>query len=526
MADSLPDPLLLLRSALSSGRTIALLSANETEVFSLSQATAISFPASSTTTASRPASFPKQTPTRFYSVPNPTSDSPTYDLATLLFGFQNRDAPTAEYLRLARQDGVGFISVTDRKLVIEYLSGKGDEQGPKGRIRELDDRDRSSTKRQLDAGQGNADGPTTQTDTAADGTVSNSAGTVATGVASETTSTTTATASAGAADAAHAPPPQKRARYVPNKEDQEKVKRMMSIIDGPAYGHVVGPNETKFEKSGAAFHSRETVLRGERSNNFDSVRSLIGPRLAALRELTRASSSSSSKANASQGANANGSTAGPGGLKPQQSKKKQLNPIIMISPSSTALITMHNVKDLLEDSRFVPDPPVALLPAFIPSDEARSRAAGASSAYIAEDVIQVNHQRASGQPQHHSTGGSQTVETRKARYFVVDSVEALAKFGGAGRVDEAWDRVVCVMTTGQEWQFKPYKWKEPKELFHHVKGIYPQWTTDPPNPKIKAWNVSELKIDPHKRHIDKSVVADFWRNLEAWIATHKSWLSY
>lgn len=29
------------------------------------------------------------------------------------------------------------------------------------------------------------------------------------------------------------------------------------------------------------------------------------------------------------------------------------------------------------------------------------------------------------------------------------------------------DRVVCVMTTGQEWQFRPYKWPEPKELFHH-----------------------------------------------------------
>lgn len=82
------------------------------------------------------------------------------------------------------------------------------------------------------------------------------------------------------------------------------------------------------------------------------------------------------------------------------------------------------------------------------------------------------------------------------------------------------DRVVCVMTTGQEWQFKPYKWKEPKELFHHgvysllgctqmvwrdtdladparvvaVKGIYPQWTSDPPNAKIRSWNVSELKV--------------------------------
>ena len=50
------------------------------------------------------------------------------------------------------------------------------------------------------------------------------------------------------------------------------------------------------------------------------------------------------------------------------------------------------------------------------------------------------------------------------RYFVVDSAEALAKFG-----PDAWDRVVCVMTTGQAWQFRPYKWQDPKALFHHGK---------------------------------------------------------
>jgi hypothetical protein len=79
------------------------------------------------------------------------------------------------------------------------------------------------------------------------------------------------------------------------------------------------------------------------------------------------------------------------------------------------------------------------------------------------------------------------------------------------------DRVVCVMTTGQEWQFRPYKWSEPKELFHHgqfyremkcyvsqadscvslrqiVKGIHFQWTNDAPNPKISGWNVTNLKV--------------------------------
>ena len=56
-----------------------------------------------------------------------------------------------------------------------------------------------------------------------------------------------------------------------------------------------------------------------------------------------------------------------------------------------------------------------------------------------------------------------------ARYFVVDSTEALSKFG-----QDAWDRVICVMTTGQAWQFKPYKWNDPKILFHH--GAPPSFT--------------------------------------------------
>lgn len=29
------------------------------------------------------------------------------------------------------------------------------------------------------------------------------------------------------------------------------------------------------------------------------------------------------------------------------------------------------------------------------------------------------------------------------------------------------DRVLCVFTTGQAWQFKGYKWEDPKELFRN-----------------------------------------------------------
>lgn len=31
-------------------------------------------------------------------------------------------------------------------------------------------------------------------------------------------------------------------------------------------------------------------------------------------------------------------------------------------------------------------------------------------------------------------------------------------------------------------------------LDHTVKGIYVSWSNDPPNTKIKDWNVTELKV--------------------------------
>jgi len=168
-------------------------------------------------------------------------------------------------------------------------------------------------------------------------------------------------------------------------------------------------------------------------------------------------------------------------------KQRSMHPIIIISSSPTSLITMHNVKRFLQDA------------AFEPSSEARARAASEGNARP-EDVIPIYRTRttidSSGKEVHSQT-----------RYMVVDSVDALNKFGA-----DAWDRVVCVLTTGQAWQFRPYKWPEPRSLFHHgasgrplasrdglsssgeaVKGMYVTWSNDPPNPKIKDWNVTELK---------------------------------
>ncbi|KAG6860504.1 hypothetical protein C0995_010490 [Termitomyces sp. Mi166 len=367
-------------------------------------------------------SLPKSSPTRYLKtgVTNATSPSDFFSLEAVYLAWLLRDAGGAEYMKQARENGlaVGFVSVTERKNVVDWLEGRSH-----GNPRILPLPSDSTTP------PGSPPRP------------SNAAATPA-------------------LRKVHAEPmtssPSKR-RYVADMHDVEVVK--------------------KIKQSEVELRDRNTVLRGTKPNNFSSIRTVYAEKLKKLKEASR-----------------NGNVA-----PPVMSTTGHNYPIIMISSSPTALITMHNVKRFLQESTFEP------------SQDARARAAAEGNTRP-EDMIPIYRKRT-----HIDSSGKET-ETH-ARYYVVDSVEALSKFGA-----DAWDRVVCVMTTGQAWQFRPYKWNEPIQLFHHVKGIYVSWANDPPNAKIKDWNVMELKIDPHRRHVDKSVVAHFWKTLDTWIAANKPWL--
>lgn len=88
--------------------------------------------------------------------------------------------------------------------------------------------------------------------------------------------------------------------------------------------------------------------------NFESAKLLVGPRLKLARDenirLQNLASSSKGVVATASTSNSTSSSSSSTGVKP---RKKQVNPIIMISPSSTALITMHNVKKFLEESMYV-----------------------------------------------------------------------------------------------------------------------------------------------------------------------------
>ncbi|KAF8638874.1 hypothetical protein AX17_001929 [Amanita inopinata Kibby_2008] len=316
-------------------------------------------------------SLPKYSPTRLRKpgIATTSGSQDFYSLEAVYLSWLLRDAPGAEYMKQARENGltVGFVSVTERKNVVDWLEGKITEYERIVPIVEESTTPPGSPPRAslaLWSSPSNFQAPVSS--------------------------------------------PTKR-RYVADSQDAEVVKRI--------------------RQSEVELRDRNTVLRGTKPNNFSAVRVTFAEKLKRLKEASKS------------GATSTPSTATPD-TKMQARKARHNDPIIIISSSPTALITMHNVKRFLQESTFES------------SQEARARAAREGNARP-EDVIPIYRKRVT------INSSGKEMETQ-ARYFIIDNVEALAKFG-----TDAWDRVVCVMTTGQAWQFKPYKWNEPTQLFHH-----------------------------------------------------------
>ncbi|KAJ2927111.1 hypothetical protein H1R20_g10011, partial [Candolleomyces eurysporus] len=425
-----PDPLSTLQQAIKARSPITYSTSPSPQDASpsLAQASHLVF--------SNSEAIPKAAPTRFRkpgaSSSTTVNEADFYSLEALYIAWLLRDAPAAEYMKQSREHGIpvsAFVSVTERKKVVDWLEGKGG----------IDE------SRILQTG-GTPPGTPPRTHASLPLSSSQKAKAAATG--GENAS------------------PVKR-RYVPDAADVEVVKRI---------------KENEIE-----LRDRNTVIRGIKPNNFSNVRTAWSEKLKKLREASKSSGTSSNFP----------STSTENKLPARKSKNNY--PIIIISSSPTALITMHNVKRFLQES------------VFETSQDAKARSAAEGNPKP-EDMIPLYRKKTI------IDSSGKEIESH-SRYFVVDSVEALSKFG-----PDCWDRVVCVMTTGQVWQFRPYKWNEPRVLFHHVKGIYVSWSNDPPNHKIKDWNVTELKIDPHRRHVDKSTVASFWKTLDTWIQANKPWL--
>ena len=101
--------------------------------------------------------------------------------------------------------------------------------------------------------------------------------------------------------------------------------------------------------------------------------------------------------------------------------------------------------------------------------------------------------------------------------------------------------MVAVFTTGQVWQFRGYKWREPQELFGHVLGIYVGERGGPVPAEVKGWGsgVKSFFVDrwderghgagvdqnlrEGRRWRDREVVEEVWRTIEAYMRTKPEW---
>ncbi|KAF9544108.1 accessory factor associated with RNA polymerase II [Mortierella hygrophila] len=173
---------------------------------------------------------------------------------------------------------------------------------------------------------------------------------------------------------------------------------------------------------------------------------------------------------------------------PSQARPKSASrmPIIIVPAAVTSMITMYNIKQLLEGQEFAD------------SGDIRNKGEAKPNRLKIHRRMKPN-------------------ETTKVPYEVIDNTDILRP--------EDWDRVVCVFTTGAEWQFKKFKWQKPVELFAQVKGFYTKWTDEQPKETIKTWNVEILSLNRHRRHADRAVVTEFWDKLQGWCLANKPFLT-
>ncbi|KAL4401466.1 accessory factor associated with RNA polymerase II [Malassezia pachydermatis] len=259
--------------------------------------------------------------------------------------------------------------------------------------------------------------------------------------------------------------------YVPDAEDAEFVRRLRS----------------KYE---VVLLERDDALRGSHCTEADDVApgtrsssDLLGLRkqLAPQLEAAKRRMSSSAKAATSSSAK-NPPTSAPANA---ARKSRAQDPIILLSNSPTALVNMFNVKALLQDG------------VFVPPEEARQQANG-----LAELVVTI---RAPSSDESSSTGQTGSL-TR--RILVVDNAEAVNRLGNGppGSAQDPWNRVIAVFTTGQAWQFKSYRWTDPRDLFRNgtytmtcthttlAMGVYVRWNNEAPSAQVKDWNVTQLQV--------------------------------
>lgn len=170
-------------------------------------------------------------------------------------------------------------------------------------------------------------------------------------------------------------------------------------------------------------------------------------------------------------------------------KRVSRTPIIIVPAGTTSMVTLYNVKDLLQDLRFV-------------TTEAKK-----TSGTRKENEVLIQRRKEDGS----------TVP-----YRVIDTINKLTP--------QDWDRVVAVFVQGPAWQFKGWPWVlpdgSPTEIFARIKAFHMKYDELPLDKNVSNWNVQVMDINRARRHNDRAVLLKFWNSLEKYMIKSKGHLRF
>eukprot|EP01134_Creolimax_fragrantissima_P000170 CFRG0170T1 len=152
-------------------------------------------------------------------------------------------------------------------------------------------------------------------------------------------------------------------------------------------------------------------------------------------------------------------------------------PIIIVPSAPTAVLSIFNAGDFLENGRFVPS---------------------------ADRKAKMNGKRPSYMIMNRNIAG------KKIIYHIFDNTSNFTQY--------EWKRVVAVFVHGAKWQFKGWPWNgDPTDIFGHIFGAYLRIDSAELGGSLQDWSVTVLDISKERRWLDKTAHRMFWQGLDAWL---------
>jgi len=172
-------------------------------------------------------------------------------------------------------------------------------------------------------------------------------------------------------------------------------------------------------------------------------------------------------------------------------RRKKVHPIIIVPNTPSALISMFNIKDFLEQGKWVSPAQKKIQIA----KENGGKCARESSIMISPTAGQLVKKE-----ELDAMGGSKWTVFR-----VIDTPEKLKA--------HEWDYVCSVFVLGTSWQFKNWFSENPVELCNKVAAFHLSYAEDRPHEQTSKWAVKHLKVSKNQsnRHFDRKVAKEFWQ---------------